>query len=235
MNKRRYISWINCLGKRTITCYVGDVRVSSQSMKGLTIVQFVKSKKTTTEKMLLKLNNHVRLVCVMFTFQRIDEKPTKSRDVSVQKKIAMYLGRYTNVEDFDHNSIIFVFMLCSAVAVALGFLTSWHILLILKGETSIELHINKSKRIEYRKLGKVCEITLKTFTRFGAPCKNNVYRNPYDYGPWQNWKILLGIVNNRSWTSIVLPSSHHPYGDGITWKPPPKSYVSIKYRPPLPV
>jgi hypothetical protein len=24
-----------------------------------------------------------------------------------------------------------------------------------------------------------------------------VYKNPYDYGKWQNWKILLGIVHGR--------------------------------------
>ncbi|KXJ23491.1 palmitoyltransferase ZDHHC16 [Exaiptasia diaphana] len=157
----------------------------------------------------------------MFVEHFFDDKETESKpikpteDVSFQKKFAMFLGRYENVEDFDHNSIIFVFMLCSAVAIALGLLSGWHILLILKGETSIELHINKKNRIEYRKLGKV-------------------YKNPYDYGPWQNWKKLLGIVNNRSWMSILLPSSHHPYGDGISWKPPSKT-VTYRSRQLLPV
>jgi palmitoyltransferase len=67
----------------------------------------------------------------------------------------MALGHYKSFYDFEHNSIVFVFMLCSAVTLALGFLTAWHVLLIVKGETSIELHINKSNRIAFKKRGLV--------------------------------------------------------------------------------
>jgi len=81
------------------------------------------------------------------------------------------------VEDFDHNSIIFVFMLCSAVSIALALLSGWHILLILKGETSIELHINRRNKVDYRKIGKVFE-TLN-ITPFAANGDMVQYKNSH--------------------------------------------------------
>ncbi|XP_031559507.1 palmitoyltransferase ZDHHC16-like isoform X2 [Actinia tenebrosa] len=155
----------------------------------------------------------------LFMEHFFDDKKTekdKSTETQMQEKIAVMFGRYRSYSDFEHNSIIFVFMLCSAVSLALGFLTAWHVLLIVKGETSIELHINKSNRIAFRK-------------------KGYVYTNPYDYGRWENWKLLLGIVNGRSWASVLWPSSHHPYGDGLTWKPPQKSFKISGRRNFLPV
>lgn len=102
----------------------------------------------------------------------------------------------------EHNSVLYVFMLCSAVTLALGVLTGWHCNLISRGETSIECHINKGEAKNLKKQGLV-------------------FRNPYNFGIWKNWRMVLGLVEGRSWLRILIPSVHLPYGDGITWLPPP--------------
>jgi len=93
-------------------------------------------------------------------------------------------------------------MLCSAVTLALGILTGWHCKLISSGETSIEWYSNKDDAKILQK-------------------KGLVFRNPYHFGFWNNWKMLLGLVDGRSWLCILLPSAHPPFGDGITWNPLP--------------
>lgn len=44
---------------------------------------------------------------------------------------------------------------CSSVAVALGGLTLWHFILISRGETSVERHINRKEGNRLREKGKV--------------------------------------------------------------------------------
>ncbi|KAM5139455.1 palmitoyltransferase ZDHHC16 isoform 5-T5 [Callospermophilus lateralis] len=90
-----------------------------------------------------------------------------------------------------------------SVALALGALTIWHAVLISRGETSIERHINKKER---RRL----------------QAKGRVFRNPYNYGCLDNWKVFLGVDTGRHWlTRVLLPSSHLPHGNGMSWDPPP--------------
>ena len=60
-----------------------------------------------------------------------------------------------STSESEHNSIIYVFMLCSAVTLALGVLTGWHCKLISSGETSIEWHANKDDAKKLRKQGLV--------------------------------------------------------------------------------
>uniref|UniRef100_UPI00358FAE4C palmitoyltransferase ZDHHC16-like isoform X2 n=1 Tax=Myxine glutinosa TaxID=7769 RepID=UPI00358FAE4C len=48
--------------------------------------------------------------------------------------------------DYYHNSVIFIWILCSTVASVLGLLTAWHAVLISHGETSVERHINRKER-----------------------------------------------------------------------------------------
>nr|XP_012421033.1 PREDICTED: probable palmitoyltransferase ZDHHC16 isoform X4 [Odobenus rosmarus divergens] len=91
----------------------------------------------------------------------------------------------------------------SSVALALGALTVWHAVLISRGETSIERHINKKER---RRL----------------QAKGRVFRNHYNYGCLDNWKVFLGVDTGRHWlTRVLLPSSHLPHGNGMSWDPPP--------------
>ncbi|ESO05348.1 hypothetical protein HELRODRAFT_77725 [Helobdella robusta] len=98
-----------------------------------------------------------------------------------------------------HNIIMFEFLLCSTACLALLGMVIWHARLISCGETSIESHINRTERKKLEACGKV-------------------YKNPFDKGFINNWKILLGLNNKRSfWRHILLPSSHEPHGDGIHW------------------
>ncbi|XP_066474973.1 palmitoyltransferase ZDHHC16 isoform X2 [Tiliqua scincoides] len=102
-----------------------------------------------------------------------------------------------------HKSIVYAWVLCSSVALALGALMLWHAALITRGETSIERHINRKEKKRLRLKGKV-------------------FRNPYNYGPLGNWKVFLGIDTKRHWiTRVLLPSSHPPYGSGLSWDTPP--------------
>uniref|UniRef100_A0A8C4AB26 Palmitoyltransferase n=1 Tax=Denticeps clupeoides TaxID=299321 RepID=A0A8C4AB26_9TELE len=106
---------------------------------------------------------------------------------------------YTFKDKMFHKSIIYMWVLTSTVAVALGGLTLWHAMLISRGETSIERHINKKEAKRLAKHGKV-------------------YRNPFNYGRLNNWKIFFGVEKTSHWlTRVLLPSSHAPYGDGLTW------------------
>ncbi|XP_075573954.1 palmitoyltransferase ZDHHC16 isoform X5 [Pelecanus crispus] len=102
-----------------------------------------------------------------------------------------------------HKSVVYLWVLCSSVALALGALTVWHAALITRGETSIERHINKKERQRLQKKGKV-------------------FRNPYSYGSWDNWKVFLGVDVPRHWlTRVLLPSPHLPHGTGLSWDLPP--------------
>ncbi|RXG73980.1 putative palmitoyltransferase ZDHHC16 [Armadillidium vulgare] len=83
--------------------------------------------------------------------------------------------------------------------ISLLILVIWHGRLISNGETSIEAHINKKERQRLTKL-------------------NKVYRNPYNYGLKQNWKLFFGLYGGRSLLcNILLPSTHTPHGNGLTW------------------
>lgn len=46
-------------------------------------------------------------------------------------------------------------MLCSCVAVAVGALAGWHVMLISRGETSVEVYINRNMTKKMKKEGKV--------------------------------------------------------------------------------
>ncbi|XP_072883119.1 palmitoyltransferase ZDHHC16B-like isoform X1 [Hemitrygon akajei] len=110
-------------------------------------------------------------------------------------------------EKIFHKSIIYLWVLCSSVALALSGLTLWHTVLILGGETSIERHINKKERQRQQQKGRV-------------------FRNPYHAGKLNNLKMFLGIEKQSHWiTRLLLPSSHLPYGDGMTWTLPEASSV----------
>ncbi|KAG7270064.1 hypothetical protein CRUP_012065 [Coryphaenoides rupestris] len=86
-----------------------------------------------------------------------------------------------------------------AVAVALGGLTIWHAVLISRGETSIERHTNFKETTRLAKRGKV-------------------YKNPFNYGRINNWKVFFGVQKKSHWlTRVLLPSGHVPPSDGLTW------------------
>ncbi|KAL3863140.1 hypothetical protein ACJMK2_004909 [Sinanodonta woodiana] len=100
---------------------------------------------------------------------------------------------------FYHHAVLYEFILCSGVTFALGLLLFWHTRLIHGGQTSIEVHINQKEVSKFKK-------------------KNLVYKNPYNYGWNKNWQVFLGFTDTRSFIRhVLLPSSHLPEGDGLTW------------------
>ncbi|XP_042290288.1 palmitoyltransferase ZDHHC16A isoform X1 [Thunnus maccoyii] len=106
---------------------------------------------------------------------------------------------YTFKDKMIHKSIIYMWVLTSTVGVALGALTVWHAVLISRGETSIERHINSKETQRLAKRGRV-------------------YKNPFNYGRLNNWKIFFGVEKTSHWvTRVLLPSGHAPHGDGLTW------------------
>ncbi|XP_070609008.1 palmitoyltransferase ZDHHC16 isoform X2 [Erythrolamprus reginae] len=110
-----------------------------------------------------------------------------------------------------HKSIVYAWVLCSSVALALGALMLWHSALITRGETSIERHINRKEKKRLQK-------------------KKKIFRNPYSFGPLGNWKVFLGVERQRHWiTRVLLPSPHPPYGSGLSWETPP--YVTQQKTP----
>ena len=58
-------------------------------------------------------------------------------------------------DQFFHNAVIFEFVLCAGVSVALGLLFFWHARLISMGQTSIETHVNNKERARLKKKNKV--------------------------------------------------------------------------------
>uniref|UniRef100_A0A8C2WZD0 Palmitoyltransferase n=2 Tax=Cyclopterus lumpus TaxID=8103 RepID=A0A8C2WZD0_CYCLU len=106
---------------------------------------------------------------------------------------------YTFKEKMIHKSIIYMWVLTSTVGVTLGALTMWHAVLISRGETSIERHTNSKETKRMAKRGRI-------------------YRNPFNYGRLNNWKVFLGVGKTSHWlTRVLLPSGHTPPGDGLTW------------------
>uniref|UniRef100_A0A8C6KUK8 Palmitoyltransferase n=1 Tax=Nothobranchius furzeri TaxID=105023 RepID=A0A8C6KUK8_NOTFU len=106
---------------------------------------------------------------------------------------------YTFKEKMFHKSIVYMWVLTSTAGVALGALTVWHAVLISRGETSIERHINKKEAVRLAQWGKL-------------------YKNPFNYSKLNNWKIFLGVEKKSHWvTRVLLPSGHPPHGDGLTW------------------
>nr|XP_043902592.1 palmitoyltransferase ZDHHC16A isoform X2 [Solea senegalensis] len=106
---------------------------------------------------------------------------------------------YSLKDKMVNKSIIYMWVLTSTVGLALGALTIWHTVLISRGETSIERHLNSKERKRMAKEGKI-------------------YRNPFDYGRLNNLKIFLGVEKRSHWlTRVLLPSGHAPCGDGLTW------------------
>ncbi|KAL2730950.1 palmitoyltransferase ZDHHC16 isoform X1 [Vespula squamosa] len=101
-------------------------------------------------------------------------------------------------KEWRRKLIVSAALICVATFTALGALTWWHAGLITRGETSIEARINSTETEKYKALGKS-------------------YQNPYNFGPRENWKLFLGIVN-RSWWYVLFPSTYGPYGNGLTWK-----------------
>lgn len=54
-----------------------------------------------------------------------------------------------------HTAVVYEFVLCSAVVIALSLLVLWHVRMISYGETNIEVYINRKEVDRLKKLGLV--------------------------------------------------------------------------------
>ncbi|XP_067224911.1 palmitoyltransferase ZDHHC16B isoform X2 [Chanodichthys erythropterus] len=109
---------------------------------------------------------------------------------------------FSHQERMVHKSLVYLWVLTSSVAVALGSLTLWHAVLITRGETSVERHINRRERKRLKLRGKI-------------------FRNPYHHGKMNNWRRFFGVEKQSDWlTRVLLPSCHLPHGDSLTWDCP---------------
>lgn len=74
--------------------------------------------------------------------------------------------------------LIIIYLPYQGILLALGALLCWHSMIITRGETTIENLSNKDER-------RRCQSEQKIFV------------NPYDYGRKENWRLFLGITEER--------------------------------------
>lgn len=81
--------------------------------------------------------------------------------------------------------------------IALGWLVVWHSKLIIRGETSIEAHVNQSEKRRRKQFGQK-------------------FVNPYDFGRKRNIQLFFGLIDNRTILKhLILPSTHGPIENGL--------------------
>lgn len=106
---------------------------------------------------------------------------------------------YLETHQFRYKSLIFVSLTLVVIFFAVLVLTLWHGKLISGGETSVEFLKNKYEMLKRSKEG-------------------GTFKNPFDFGWKMNWRIFLGLYNGRTiWRHILLPSTHKPLDNGVTW------------------
>ena len=58
--------------------------------------------------------------------------------------------------------------------------------------------------------------------RHRLQAEGSVFKNHYNYGCLDNWKVFLGVDTGRLWlTQVLLPSRHLHHRNGMSWDPPP--------------
>lgn len=93
----------------------------------------------------------------------------------------------------------FIFIAALTISFLLIGLICWHGYMISRGVTSIE-------RLLYQDYIEQC-------TKRGC-----VFVNPYDFGLVENWKRFFNVSTVGEFIrKVLLPSTHKPNGDGITW------------------
>lgn len=93
----------------------------------------------------------------------------------------------------------YIFLAALTVSILLLGLIWWHGRMIGRGVTSLERVLNK---------------------HYAEQCQEQgfVFVNPYDFGFLGNWKRFLGVETKSEFIRrVLLPSTHKPIGDGVTW------------------
>lgn len=96
--------------------------------------------------------------------------------------------------------MVLTWILALAIGVTVGIMFGWQILLIARGETTVEASDNEY----YRKLFSL---------------RGQTYLNPFDLGVRMNLKLFfnVGIAGRPGWYTILLPIRTPPSSDGWTW------------------
>jgi len=93
----------------------------------------------------------------------------------------------------------YIFIAGLTIAILLIGLIWWHGRMIGRGVTSLERVLNQN---------------------YAHQCYEQgfVFVNPYDFGLLENWKRFFGVKTIGQFIRrVLLPSTHKPDGDGITW------------------
>merc|ERR1712216_907134 len=85
-------------------------------------------------------------------------------------RVVICLGREFRTQ------IVFTFVICLSVGIAVLVLLSWHVYLILTAQTTIEFYGNRTSKRHARTRGKL-------------------FTNPYDQGTRANWEAVMGKSN----------------------------------------
>jgi hypothetical protein len=93
----------------------------------------------------------------------------------------------------------YIFIAGYTIAFLLIGLILWHGRMIGRGETSLERVLNQNYTQQCHEQG-------------------FVFVNPYNFGFLENWKRFLGVRTISQFIGkVLLPSTHKPDGNGITW------------------
>lgn len=107
---------------------------------------------------------------------------------------------YLETHQFRFKCIMFIGFIVFVVFIVLLILSLWHGKLISCGETSVEFLTNKYEKARRKKEG------------------DETFKNPFNFGWKTNWRLFLGLYGGRTfWRHVLLPSTHKPLDNGITW------------------
>mmetsp|Transcript_57900 Transcript_57900/g.132551 ORF Transcript_57900/g.132551 Transcript_57900/m.132551 type:complete len:211 (+) Transcript_57900:2-634(+) len=115
--------------------------------------------------------------------------------------------RHRHTGGGEHTPVVFSFILAFSVSIAVGILLSWHVYLLLTGQTTIEWYNNRMLGQEAKKKGKV-------------------YTNRWDHGWFKNAAMVLGAGKNP-YNSVfwLFPTRQPPCDDGLTFATRPLAYT----------
>ena len=110
--------------------------------------------------------------------------------LTISRPGARYKYGFPNIPKQHRSNISMMFIICVSIAVAVSFLFFWHVYLVLSGQTTIEFHINRSKKHQNSAHGKL-------------------FFNPFDLGYKKNWQHVMGTSH---FFISILPSNREPVG-----------------------
>lgn len=120
-----------------------------------------------------------------------------STSIFYREQVAKYrkTGIWTHIHPYtpisaERMPLSLSFMLCLAVGLAVCCLGSFHLYLVLTGQTTIEFHANFVSKTKARRSGQK-------------------YRNPYDMGWRRNWQQVYGYRSSML-SAFLIPSTREP-------------------------